>query len=208
MPQEGRRDRSWLSPHTVLILCFGILVPIVAALVPLVRGLLKAHDFRYSISGPISVGKHIAFAITVMNRGRETENDVQVWIPYDQGMSEFQYELSWAPPGTRVRDASGYRIFTIGDLKPEQIARISIMTKTPTGPVNLGNTKDEQFVPSMAPRIASSHGEAQWVPATRRASRMRYVYETGFWGFIIIVVTVLLWAMTTSRVAQRLLGRI
>jgi hypothetical protein len=122
-------------------------------------------------------------------------------------MDEFKYELTWAPHGTHVREDSGYRVFTIGELKPEQMARISLMTSAPPGPVNIGNTQDEQFVPAMSPRTISSHGEAQWVPATRRASKMRYVYEAGFWGFIILVVTALVWAIATSRVAQRFLRR-
>jgi hypothetical protein len=184
-----------------------MLVPVVAALMPIARDRLRAHDFRYSISGPITVGKRVAFAVTVTNRGRETEDNVRVLIPHDQRSKEFTYELTWAPSGTRVREESGYRVFVIGDLQPEQMARISVMTDAPTGPASIGNTKEEQFVPAMAPRIVSSHGEAQWVPATRRNSRMRYVYQAGFWGFLILVVTALLWAMATSRVARRFLGR-
>jgi len=202
-PEPNHRSRSWFAPSTVLIVCFGMLVPIAAALIPLARGLLKAHDFRYSVSGPVTVGKSIAFAITVTNRGRETENNVEIWIPRESRMPGFEYELTWAPPGAHVREAKPYKIFVIGDLKPEEMARISVMMSAPPGPATIGNTKDEQFVPAMAPRVVSAHGEAAWVPATRRGSFMRYVYQAGFWGFIIIVVTALAWAISTSRLVER-----
>jgi hypothetical protein len=202
-PETSPRASSWFAPSTVLIVCFGMLVPIAAALVPVARGLLKAHDFRYSVSGPVTVGKRIAFAVTVTNRGRERERNVEIWIPYDRGVTGFEYELTWAPRGTTIRERDAYKIFVIGDLKPEEMARISIMMSAPPGPATIGNTRDEQLVPAMAPRIVSAHGEAAWVPATRRASIMRYVYMAGFWGFIILVVTALAWAISTSRFVDR-----
>jgi Domain of unknown function DUF11 len=202
-PEAGPRGNSWFTPSTILILCFGMLVPIAAALIPAARGLLKEHDFRYSVSGPVTVGKRIAFAVTVTNRGRQTEKDVQIRVPHEAGMPELEYELTWAPPGTQVRDTKPYKIFVIGDLKPEEMARISVMMSAPQGPATIGNTRDEQLVPSLAPRVVSAHGEASWAPATRRASLMRYVYQAGFWGFIIIVVTALAWAIGSSRFADR-----
>jgi hypothetical protein len=202
-PENNQRGSSWFAPSTILILAFGMLVPIAAALIPFARGLLKVHDFRYSVSGPVTVGKRIAFAVTVTNRGREPETNVEIWIPYDRGAREFEYELTWAPRRTQVRERDAYKIFVIGDLRPEEMARISIMTSAPSGPGTIGNTRDEQLVPAMAPRVVSAHGEADWVPATRRASVMRYVYMAGFWGFIILVVTALAWAVSTSRLFER-----
>lgn len=205
-PEENRRGNGWLSPGTVLVLCFGILVPIVAALVPVARGWLRAHDFRYSVSGPVTVGQRIAFAITVTNRGRQAEKNVEIWIPAGAAR-ELEYELTWAPPGVRVRGQGNYKVFALGDLPPEAMARISVMMVAPPGRVSIGNTEAEQLSPATAPRIVSSRGEAQWVPATRRASKMRYVYMTGFWGFVILVFTALVWAASTSRFARRLLRR-
>lgn len=205
-PQENRRGNGWLSPGTVLVLCFGILVPIVAALIPVARGWLRAHDFRYSVSGPVTVGQRIAFAVTVTNRGRRAEKNVEIWIPAGPAR-ELEYELTWAPPGARVREQGSYKVFALGDLPPEGIARISVMMDAPPGPASIGNTEAEQLVPAMAPRIVSSRGEAHWVPATRRASKMRYVYKTGFWGFVILVFTALVWAVGTSNFARRLLRR-
>jgi hypothetical protein len=205
--EQPTRRGTWFSPGTVLIVCVGILVPIIAALIPVARTQLRAHDFRYSVSGPVTVAKRIAFAITVRNRGRIMERNVEIWIPKGQSEQEFQYEITWAPPGTRIRDEAGYKVFVIGDLKPEEIARVSVMTGAPAGPASVGDTRGEQFVPSMAPRIVSADGPAQWVPATRRASVMRYVYQIGFWGFIILVVSAILWAVSSSRLGRRLLRR-
>lgn len=202
--ETGPRGSSWFAPSTVLIVCFGMLVPIVAALIPVARGMLKAHDFRYSVSGPVTVGKRIAYAVTVTNRGREPETNVEIWIPYERGAPGFEYELTWAPRATYTRERDAYKVFVIGDLKPEEMARISIMMSAPPGPATIGNTREEQLVPAMAPRIVSAHGDATWVPATRRASIMRYVYMSGFWGFIILVVTALAWALSTSRFLETL----
>jgi hypothetical protein len=205
--EEPPRRSAWFSPGTVLILCVGILVPIIAALIPVARTQLRPHDFRYSISGPVTVAERIAFAITVRNRGRLVERNVEIWVPKNQADQEFEYEITWAPPGTRLRDEAGYRVFFIGDLKPEEIARVSVMTRAPSGPVSIGDTRAEQFVPSMTPRIVSAERTAEWVPATRRNSLMRYVYQTGFWGFIILVISALLWAVSSSRFGRRLLRR-
>jgi hypothetical protein len=34
---------------------------------------------------------------------------------------------------------------------------------------------------------------------------MEYAYRIGFWGFVILVVSAILWALTTSKPGRRLL---
>lgn len=202
-PEDSRRGNGWLSPSTVLILCFGILVPIMAALIPVAARWLEVHDFRYSISGPVTVGQRIALAVTVTNRGRRTEKNVEIWIPAGSAHG-LEYELTWAPSEARMREQGTYKIFALGDLPPEGTARISIMMVAPRDLAGIGNGRP---VPTGATRVVSSRGEARWVPATHRVSKMYYVYKTGFWGFVILVLTALVWAVSTSSFARRVLHR-
>jgi hypothetical protein len=206
-PEEQSRGDAWLSPSTVLLLCLGILVPITAALIPVAIHRFETHDFRYSITGPVTVGKRTAFAINVRNRGRVTEKNVEIWLPKTRPDQEFEFEMRWAPAGTKVRDESNHKVFSLGDLQPEQRARISITTAAASAgdEVTAGTIRGEVLLPSMAPRIVSVDGNAQMVQERRGISRTEYAYRIGFWGFVILVASAILWAFTTSKLGRRLI---
>jgi hypothetical protein len=144
----------------------------------------------------------------VRNRGRVTERNVEIWIAKSRTNQVYEHEMAWAPPATKIREDAQHKVYLIGDLRPDETARISLMTDAPPGVASVG-TEDslELFPPAMAPRVVSADGTAQWVPERRRRSVMRYVYRIGFWGFIILVVSAVLWALSSTRLARRLLRR-
>jgi hypothetical protein len=191
----------------VLLLCVGILVPITAALIPAGIHHFKTHDFRYSITGPVTVGSRTAFSINVRNRGLVAEKNVEIWLPKIRPDQEFDFEMRWAPPGTKVRDESNHKVFSIGDLQPEQRARISITTAAASAgdEVTVGTLRGEVLLPLMTPRIVSADGTAQMVLEKRGITPMEYAYRIGFWGFVILVVSAILWALTSSKLGRRLL---
>jgi hypothetical protein len=206
-PEEQSKRDTWLSPSTVLLLCVGILVPITAALIPAAIRHFKTHDFRYSITGPVTVGNRTAFAINVRNRGLMAEKNVEIWLPKIRPDQEFEFEMRWAPAGTKMREESNYKVFSLGDLQPEQRARISITTAAAFAgdEVTVGTLRGEALLPLMTPRIVSADGIAEFVLERRGITPMEYAYRIGFWGFVILVVSAILWALTSSKLGRRLL---
>ena len=206
-PEEQSKGDAWLSPSTVLLLCVGILVPITAALIPAaIHYFNTTHNLRYSITGPVTVANRTAFAINVRNRGRVTEKNVEIWLPKTRPDQVFEFETRWAPAGTKVRDESNHTVFSLGDLQPEQRARISIMTAAASAgeEVTVGTLRGEVLLPLMAPRVVSADGTATYL-LERRITPMDRVHRIGFWGFVILVVTAILWAFTASKLGRRLL---
>jgi hypothetical protein len=179
---------------------------ITAALIPAAIGYFNRDDFCYSITGPITVGNRTAFAINVRNQSRVTQKNVEIWLPKIRPDQEFAFEARWAPVGTKVRDESNYRVFSLGDLQPEQRARISIATSAAIAgdEVTIGTLRGEELLPLMTPRIVSADGTATYF-LERRLSLMEYPYRIGFWGFVILVMTAILWALTASKLGRRLL---
>jgi hypothetical protein len=206
-PEEQSKRDTWLSPSTVLLLCVGILVPITAALIPAAVRHFKTHDFRYSITGPVTVGNRTAFSINVRNRGLVAEKNVEIWLPKTRADQEFEFEMRWAPAGTKMREESNYKVFSLGDLQPEQRARISMTTAAAFAgdEVTVGTLRGEVLLPLMTPKIVSADGIAQMVLERRGITPMEYAYRIGFWGFVILVVSAILWALTTSKPGRRLL---
>ncbi|HXM81716.1 MAG TPA: hypothetical protein VN929_07290 [Burkholderiales bacterium] len=205
---EQSKNDAWLSPSTVLVLCIGILVPIVAALIPAAIRHFTSHDFRYSITGPITVANRMAFAVTVRNRGRVVEKNVEVWLPKNRPDQVFEFEMSWAPPGSKVRDEANHKVVSLGDLKPDERARISVVTTAKPGAEASASTfRGEMLLPAMAPRIVSADRVAEWVPEGRRSSAIEYAYRIGFWGFVILVLTAILWVASASKFGRRLVKR-
>jgi hypothetical protein len=206
---EQSKSGTWLSPSTVLVLCVGILVPIVAALIPVAIRQFASHDFRYSITGPITVANRTAFAINVRNRGRVVEKNVEVWLPKYRPDQIFEFEMSWAPPGSRVRDEPDHKVLLLGDLKPDERARISVVTAaTPGAAASVGTLRGEMLLPAMAPRVVSADRVAELVQGRRRRTAMEYAYRVGFWGFVILLVTAILWAASASKFGRRLMRRV
>jgi hypothetical protein len=115
--------------------------------------------------------------------------------------------MRWAPAGTKVRDESNRKVFSLGDLQPEQRARISVTTAAAFAgdEVTVGTLRGEVLLPLMAPRIVSADGIAEFVLERRGITPLEYAYRIGFWGFVIMMLSAILWALTTSKLGRRLL---
>src|SRR5258708_23135032 len=99
-PEEQTDRDAWPSRSTVLVLCFGLLMLITAALIPAAIGYFNRDDFCYSITGPITVGNRTAFPINVRNQSRVTQKNVEIWLPKIRPSPELPFAAHRSPLST------------------------------------------------------------------------------------------------------------
>jgi len=79
VPPQAESASNWKS---ISFLLAGVLIPIVAALLPwLLENWTPRDKLAYTLVGPISTDGATAFQIVVRNEGRALQSNVEVWIP-------------------------------------------------------------------------------------------------------------------------------
>lgn len=81
MASPSNRSRFRLSPSSLLI---GILIPIIAALIPYtIKLVFPEHQLEYEITGPITASQISAMGLLINNKGEKTEKNIKIWIESD-----------------------------------------------------------------------------------------------------------------------------
>ncbi len=120
---------SWT---TVLAFLAGIVIPLLAAAIPqLIDYLRTRDDFQYTRGDPVHFDEQIAYWLEIKNKGQVVERSVEVWIgvPADGDLKiEFDPLNTDALSPIRLRNETGYKVVSLGDMRSNEKYRISILT--------------------------------------------------------------------------------
>jgi hypothetical protein len=82
-PSESKETSSSASNWKLLsFLLAGVLIPIVAALLPwAIENWIPKHSLTFSYVGPIQGDGAVALELKVKNEGKEPQRNLEVWVP-------------------------------------------------------------------------------------------------------------------------------
>lgn len=77
---SNKESSYWKLASFLLI---GILIPLLAASTPwLLEHFLPRKSLSFTYMEPIETDTSLALSVTVLNSGRETQNEIEVWLPF------------------------------------------------------------------------------------------------------------------------------
>ncbi|HAS6972267.1 TPA: hypothetical protein I7284_23855 [Vibrio parahaemolyticus] len=77
---EKNSNSNWKLASFLLI---GVLIPLLAASIPwLLDYALPQNSLSYQYIEPIELEEATAVSVTVTNEGRETQHDIEIWLPF------------------------------------------------------------------------------------------------------------------------------
>lgn len=166
---EKKNSRSLvLSRSTVIAFFVGVVVPLLAAVVPQGIEYLKTkNDFTYFRGDPVFFDTQVAYSIQINNKGRVVEKDVQLWIGNLSG-SEVSIErdiFGDRLQELKTRDEEGKKVVSIGDMRPGDEVRVSILRIYKTRP-SVSKDSDGALIsyPGFVDKVVSTERVAAFVP--------------------------------------------
>jgi len=183
MAQEKQQLRL-----SVLSLWVGILIPIVAALIPVAfEYLMPEHKLEYELLGPIEVKRNTALRVEIRNKGEKVEKNLRVWIradPLPEILSKLGGEKNIPPPiqvssptKHSISREGDYHVIAFGDIRPNEKVTASILLR---GSYYLGSRADMLSIKS-DDRIAEDAKPDE-------PSFLEFIYPFGFWMFVIFMI--------------------
>lgn len=181
------------SRFLILSLWVGILIPIVAALIPFgYRRLVPEHDLVYELTGPISVKGTEALSLTIRNQGERLEKNVRIWARADSTFlaldslrrgkprNPLDFVAVDSPATVRVAKEQDYYVLIVGDIRPGEHVEVSFLSeaisvyRVLTDVYGLSIKSDEHVARLLKP-----------------SELERFFYPIGFWMFVILMVLIL-----------------
>ncbi|HYE35549.1 hypothetical protein [Methylocaldum sp.] len=190
-------DQSTSQWKILNVLLIGVLIPLVAAAVPwLLERISLPHDLQYTFSGPVTTKAGFAYSVVVDNKGKQPENDLEVWLPvpatarldYDfQKDGRFiksetkpivQVEVSI--PSTQKISGEDKRVLIveIPSLRPNESASISVLAAGG----DIGYLADYQLKQL---RIVSKDAVGK---LNEPDEALEFLYKVGSWLFLMFFV--------------------
>ncbi|WGO97844.1 hypothetical protein QFX18_17690 [Saccharophagus degradans] len=167
-------DKNTKKSTWLLILATGILIPIIAAVIPWALDAYQNNgSLEFSFVGPIEVEGTKVFSIQVENSGRTLEEDVKIWLP-DKLEKDWKISASIA---YSVKHESNGSVLAIGDLRPGEEAVISILSSDPFFSVHIFSLKRM--------KVASKD---QLAEHSEPDEFIIFIYMAGFWGFVLLIL--------------------
>lgn len=174
--------RQWRL--NIISVWVGILIPIVAALIPYVyRQVIPEHDLTYKVIGPISVKGTTALSVEISNEGEHLERNVKVWLPtfltYQETKPGAQELTVDAEVPVNINTENGKFVLLVGDIRPNEKTTISV-------------SSDRISVYGSMPANGVSVKSDENVGTPIRPSELeQFFYPVGFWAFIVLMIFIL-----------------
>jgi hypothetical protein len=170
---------------SVLSIWIGILIPIFAALIPLgIKYFLPEHRLEYEVTGPIVINDISAMGITIFNKGEKTEKNVKIWIDImkfpkiNKEKTNLKDFIVDSKAKYSVSIDKNYYIISIGDLRPNEKTKLSLMIHGFFRFYDL-NFAGENF------SIKSDDSLAQ---NSAPSDEIMFLYQFGFWMFVLLML--------------------
>lgn len=180
---------------SIISIWIGLLIPIVAALIPYgYKYLSPEHDLVYELVGPITVKGNKALNIKITNRGEKSEKNVRVWLKVAQPFIDFdsiiKHEkpkdpLSYITIDTSASFKAAHEndnfVISLGDIRPEETIELSISSSTLSIWGSIG--VHEGLAIKSEEHLARLDGPSEFEVIA---------YPFGFWMFVLLMVLILL----------------
>lgn len=177
---------------SVLSLWVGILIPIVAVLIPLaVRYLSPEHKLEYEVTGPIQVEGLTALRVEIRNQGEKVEKNVKTWIKVDATaavLAKLEGEKK-SPPLIQVSSSAKYslsrdgdhHVIEFGDIRPNEKVTASLLLRGSHYSLIGNRYAAEYFSIKSDDRVAQN-------AKSDTPSFLDFMYPFVFWMFVILMV--------------------
>ena len=194
---EKNSNSNWKLASFLLI---GILIPLLAASIPwLLDNVLPKHSLSYQYIEPIELEKATAVSVTVTNEGRETQNDIEIWLPFyviSSAKSEVgtdgRLRVTMTEPVIQLESSIPYESSELTDkhffikfdaLRPNESASIKLVATGARAMVN--NYELERM------RVVSKTSVAKSAQPTEHEFLL---YRTGSIILVVLIVLFFAWA--------------
>lgn len=183
---------------SIISIWVGILIPIVAAIIPFALGRLSPeHKLEFSLVGPISAKDVQAAEIAIVNNGGKLEKGVKIWI---KAFPVFELPDSLRPKGDKkknpvdlltvesksniaVTKEGEYYIIAVGDIRPKEQVAVSVAAREVKLAIHRFSDSASGIEVKSDEHIASFRGQSFFE---------EFLYPFGFWMFIILMVLMLI----------------
>jgi hypothetical protein len=185
---------------SIISLWVGILIPILAALIPAaITYFSPEQKLEFSLVGPISAKDTQAVSITVTNHGGNVAKDVTVLLRHHAiyelpeairtkgRKTKDPLELLAVESKTNVIVSKGrdHYVLTIGDLRPNEQATVDVIAQGVRLALHRFSDSASGIEVKSAEQIASFKGDSIWD---------EFLYPAGFWMFVILMIFMLVFA--------------
>lgn len=162
---ELRNRGLTISYSSFIAFLAGIVIPLVAAALPLVVDFFRTKDaFIYFRDEPVFFQKRVAYTVQVWNQGKSVEKNVEAWfqVPSDGDLVVEVGPLAEDIPDIRIRSEGKYKVAALGHMRPGEKYQLSILKSWD----RLGYDKDEGVwsYPAFVDKVVSAEGKAKHLP--------------------------------------------
>lgn len=164
--------------NALLLVATGILIPLIALALPYAIDFFSPKAaLVFEAEGPIHVGDAKALSVTVKNKGKSVEKNVEIWLP--SKLEKEKSKLASTVP-TTSRDEGEATVIAIGDLRPGEHVQVSLLVEDSMFFVWEHSIKNF--------RVVSTEHLATW---DGRSEEWDFIYRAGFWGFLLLLVLII-----------------
>lgn len=173
---------------SVITLWVGILIPIVAALIPFgIKYVLPEHHLEYSIAGPISVKGNKALQIKIQNGGEKLEKNVRIslkvsylWRLEDKKDPTKALTVDTQANHT-VKKEGDWLVVQLGDLRPGEVVDVGLLSEI----------IDITLYSTIEPSGIAVKSDEHLAQLKRTSELEAFMYQAGFWMFALLMVLLL-----------------
>ena len=182
---------------SIITLWVGILIPILAAIIPYVISQLSPdHRLEYDLVGPITAKGTTALRLVIVNNGNKVEKAVKVWIKasYASDIADLlrpkgekrrdPIELLLVDSKTSITVAKerDYYVLSLGDVRPREEIALSVATSDVS--LSIYNFRS-------GPDGIEIKSEDQVAVHKGSSFLSEFVYPFGFWMAVILMILLL-----------------
>ena len=140
---------------------------------------------EYKFNGPIQVGETIVFELVVKNSSSKLEENVEVWLPYLTEKPRLD-----APIPVQLTDTSDQIIVKIGKLRPGEALKLGVLSTDRYSYISDYHLERLRITSntSIAQYAGSSFFEKTSTLNEETSFLDEFVYPTGFWAFVILLI--------------------
>jgi hypothetical protein len=171
----------------IIAIWFGILVPIVAALIPYALNYVQPESgLTYNLVGPVSVNGVHAINLSIRNEGKKLEKNVRVWLKErtryieegKQKKPEQLLKIETTVPYKIGKEADNF-VISLGDLRPDEKIELSILSEV-------------VFIVAYGKHVngVSIKSDEHLATIDAPSDLEKIFYPIGFWGFIVLMVLI------------------
>lgn len=166
-----------------LYVCIGILIPIIAALIPFgYKIYFPEYDLNFSLVNKANVKTFKVLQLQIANNGEKLEKQVEVIIKKDV-FAQFSESLDRLPPLVDISPETKYKlsennnsyILNIGNMRPGEKINLSVLSE------NISMYEYGE------PSIISVRSEENTARLNSSSDLLEDIYPFTFWSFVLLI---------------------